>query len=369
MNRRNLLIGGGSVLALAGAGGFAWRRSTGSLADYDAYAGNLRRALAPDPEIVDLVRWSTLAASGHNTQPWRFGVGERVIRLYPDESRRTPVVDPDDHHLFVSLGCAAETLAIAARATGRPGDVIVAPGDDSALAYAFSPGAPVADPLFDAIPRRQSTRALYDGRAIPAADLKALEQAAAEPGVRLILLTDRAKINEARDLVVAGNDAQMADPAFMAELLRWIRFNPASAISSGDGLLAAASGNPSLPSALGRLAFASLVTAKSERERYARQMASSAALAIFVGDEADPAHWMKVGRACQRFALQATALGLKLSFVNQPVEVAALRPALAALAGEPGKRPDLLLRLGYGPTLPYSPRRPPEAVIVERSTA
>ena len=34
-------------------------------------------------------------------------------------------------------------------------------------------------------------------------------------------------------------------------------------------------------------------------------------------------HWIEVGRACQRFALQATALGLKCAFINQPVEVPA----------------------------------------------
>ena len=36
--------------------------------------------------------------------------------------------------------------------------------------------------------------------------------------------------------------------------------------------------------------------------------------------------------------LQATALGLKQAFVNQPVEVAALRPELAAVIGMPGFR-------------------------------
>jgi hypothetical protein len=70
-----------------------------------------------------------------------------------------------------------------------------------------------------------------------------------------------------------------------------------------------------------------------------------------------------VGRACQRVALTATARGLKHAFVNQPVEVAALREDLAALVGEPRRRPDLVMRLGFGPTLPYSPRRPVAEVL------
>ena len=52
---------------------------------------------------------------------------------------------------------------------------------------------------------------------------------------------------------------------------------------------------------------------------------------MFVGERDDRAHWVAAGRACQRFALMATTLGLRHAFVNQPVEVARLRPELAAL--------------------------------------
>ena len=74
-------------------------------------------------------------------------------------------------------------------------------------------------------------------------------------------------------------------------------------------------------------------------------------------------HWVLVGRACQRFALQATVLGLKCAFVNQRVEVPELRPELAALVGMSGRRPDIVMRFGHGPSMPYSVRRPVETVI------
>ena len=63
---------------------------------------------------------------------------------------------------------------------------------------------------------------------------------------------------------------------------------------------------------------------------------------------------MKVGRACQRFALQATALGLTCSLLNQPDEVPGLRADLASLAGLPGRRPDIVMRFGRGAAL-FSP--------------
>ena len=93
----------------------------GSTDEYNASVAAMRAVLSEHPEIKDLIRYATLAASGHNTQPWRFRIGAGRIDILPDFSRRTPVVDPDDHHIFVSLGCAAENLALAAAARGRPG--------------------------------------------------------------------------------------------------------------------------------------------------------------------------------------------------------------------------------------------------------
>ena len=93
-------------------------------------------------------------------------------------------------------------------------------------------------------------------------------------------------------------------------------------------------------------------------------MRSSAGIAVFVGQTADKANWVEVGRCYERFALQATVLGIRNAFLNQPVEVATLRPPFAAAVGLSGQRPDLVVRFGRGPVLPRSLRRPVEAVLV-----
>ncbi|WP_348632053.1 hypothetical protein [Mesorhizobium sp. M2E.F.Ca.ET.219.01.1.1] len=154
----------------------------------------------------------------------------------------------------------------------------------------------------------------------------------------------------------------MNDPAFMHELKQWIRFNPRSAMARGDGLFSAASGSPVLPTSLGRIALDRLFSVAQENQKYARQIDSSAGVAIFFGERPDHDHWIRVGQACQRFALAATSLGLKLAFINQPVEVARLRADLAAIVGET-RRPDVVMRFGYGPALPFSPRRPVASVM------
>ena len=363
MNRRNVLIGGGSLVAIGVGATLVEARDMGSASAYAEAQQAMRAMLAVRPDAADLVRYATLAPNSHNTQAWRFAIAPGRITILPDFARRTPVVDPDDHHLFVSLGCAAENLSLAAAARGIAGDLAFDDRGAGSIAFAHRPATARSSPLVDAIPRRQSTRAIYDGRTVSVADLKTLAGAAAIPGVDLMLITDRPRMNRIRDLVIAGNSAQLADPAFMAELKSWLRFSPRYALAMGDGLYSGASGSPKLPQWLGQRAFDTFFTAKAENDKYARQLDSSAGVAIFAGAVADRRHWAQVGRACQRFALQATALGLKHAFINQPVEVASFRPELASIAGLPGRRPDIVMRFGYGPVLPYSPRRPVSAVM------
>ncbi len=363
MNRRQALIGGGAAVAIGGAATWTTLWGMGSSSDYAADIAPLRALLPDNVNLRDLVRYATLAPNGHNTQPWRFRAEGQRIEVMPDFARRTPVVDPDDHHIFVSLGCAAENLSLASAARGRPGTVRFDP-TGGFVTFDFERGPAEQSALFDAIPKRQSTRAEYDGRPISPADLDKLARAAAMPGVDSVLLTDRRRIDAVRDLVVAGNSTQMADASFVRELKSWLRFNPHQALRTGDGLYSVASGNPALPDWLGPFAFDWLSTAESQNDVYARQIRSSAGIAVFTGERADAAHWVAVGQACQRFSLQATALGLKHAYINQPVEVPALRPDLAAIVGLPGRRPDIVMRFGYGATLPFSPRRPTDAVMV-----
>lgn len=363
VDRRRLLFGGGA-LALAGAGAaYVGIRRMGSMEGYNAAVAATRTALTERPELRDFIRYATLAPNGHNTQPWRFRVSERRIEIRPDFSRRTPIVDPDDHHIFVSLGCAAENLALAVGERGRAGELSFEPENDGASVLTFGGGPGVPPALFDAIIKRQSTRADYDGKSVGAGDLEALARAADVPGVDLVLITDRPRMDRVRELVVAGNSAQIADPAFVQELKSWLRFNPIEAARTGDGLFSATTGNPTLPTWLGPRLFDWAFKAGPENEKYARQIRSSAGIAVFVAENNDRAHWVLAGRACQRFALQATALGLKHAYINQPVEIAKLRPELASLVGMTGRRPNIVMRFGYGPSLPYSARRPVSAVL------
>ncbi len=308
----------------------------------------------------ELVRFASLAANSHNSQPWFFSVSERRIVIAPDFNRRCSAVDPDDHHVFVSLGCAAENIIQTAGAMGLQATLAMA-GDK--IEIDLEPAPPIQSELFKAIIRRQCTRAMYDGKPASSDDLRLLETASLQPGISVVIRTDEVSKSNIIDFVVEGNSAQMRDKAFMKELRSWIRFSEADAVARMDGLFSRASGNPAMPAWLARPLLNLVFTATGENKKYREHIASSAGIAVFASAANDKAHWVAAGRACQRFALQATALGLKYAFVNQPVEIARLRPQLESYLGLANRRADLIVRFGAGPELPKSLRRPPELIM------
>jgi hypothetical protein len=313
----------------------------------------------------ELVRYATLAPSSHNTQCWKFRIEDDAITILPDLARRTPAVDPDDHHLYVSLGCAAENLVQAALANGLKGDVRfdMAPAGSGAIKVALEPTQAAASPLYRAIPERQCTRAEYDGQPLSTEELRLLEQAGTGKGVRVMLITEKAALERVLAYVIEGNTAQMNDPAFVEELKSWIRFGSDEAVKAGDGLYSATSGNPSAPRWIGSPLFDLFFREKNENDKYAKHLRSSAGVAVFVSEANDKAHWVEAGRCYERFALQATALGIRNAMLNQPVEVSRLRPQFATAMGIGSGRPDLVVRFGRGPLMPKSLRRDLQSVL------
>ena len=329
----------------------------------------LRRPFAADGGdraqlLHELVRYATLAPSSHNTQCWTFRLQEHAIVIAPDLTRRCPSVDPDDHHLHVSLGCATENLSHAALAAGLNAEARFDSTGPGAITVHLEATRASVTPLFQAISKRQCTRGDYDGKPVSVDELRLLERAGTGKGVRVKLMTERAEMERVLEYVVSANTTQLGDAAFVAELKSWIRFSAAEAQRAGDGLFAGTTGSPVLPRWLASPLMGLFLTPKSENERYARQIRNSSGLAVFVSDANDKAHWIEAGRCYERFALQATALGIRNAFLNQPVEVGSIRPQFASALGLGSQRPDLVVRFGRGPAMPLSMRRPVQAVLL-----
>ena len=76
---------------------------------------------AATPIPVGQVEWllatASRAPSIHNTQPWRFRVGEYAIELYADPGRKLRM-DPLGREMLISCGAALFGLRLAVRSLG-----------------------------------------------------------------------------------------------------------------------------------------------------------------------------------------------------------------------------------------------------------
>jgi hypothetical protein len=317
-----------------------------------------------EAKLVELVRMACLAANSHNTQPWKFRLALKALTIEPDFSRRTPIVDPDDHHLFASLGCAAENIVQAGPLLGLAPSVELPANLHDGISIQLENAAIGPAPLAQMIHLRHCARTAFDGKPIANADLNALAAAATGGKTTLTLLTAHEDISRFARLIADASMSQMQNSAFVSELKDWIRFSYRQALDTRDGLFSLCSGNPALPGPVGRLLLGLLATPASESRRYEEQVKASSGIAIFSSAEDNPQHWFDAGRSYQRFALELTRLGLRHSFVNQPVEVPSFHSDLLKAAGRQEGRVDLVVRFGYGPEMPWSLRRPVEAVII-----
>ncbi|HPQ44031.1 MAG TPA: nitroreductase family protein [Syntrophales bacterium] len=316
----------------------------------------------------EIIHYATLAPSGHNTQPWTFSIRNNSIRIYPDYSRRLPVVDPDDHALFISLGCALENLIIAANRMGYGAQVECLPPDEEkgCIRVTLNEEEVECDTdLFDAIPNRQATRSKYDNRPIPAEDLEKLRQAGKQDRVSFVVFTEEKEIDPIIEFVKEGNVLQFRNKAFVNELIEWIRFRKKDALTYRDGLNPASMGLPFVPTWMGRFILNTFATPEGEAKKCEKLIRESSGLALFIAESDDRESWINVGRSFERTVLKATALNIKHAHMNMPCEEVAIREKLQKHLGLKNGHSLLLLRIGYSDPMPKSYRRPLKDVLIE----
>lgn len=305
------------------------------------------------------VRYAVRAPSTHNSQPWLFRIHRDSLELVADRTRGLPVVDPDDRQLVISCGAALFFVRLALRHFGCAPQVERLPdGDDpDCLARVRIAGSwertAVDEALFLAIPQRRTNRLPCSDRALPEHLADALEAAAHEEGGWLHVFRTAAARAAAADLIAEGDRWQMADKRFRRELAAWLR---TSWSTRPDGIPGYALGFGDVMSAAGPLVVRTFDIGRGVAARNQELVQGSPMLALLGTRRDTPADWLSAGEAVAHVLLRAQVDGVSASFLNQPIEVPDLRPRLQCVAGREGF-PQLLLRLGYAPPVPATPRR------------
>jgi hypothetical protein len=191
-----------------------------------------------------------------------------------------------------------------------------------------------------------------------------LQSLPTEDGVAPLLLTGPDAVAGMWQFIRQGITRQMQDQAFKRELVAWIRFNKSQVSSRRDGLTYEALGFPAMPGWIGRLVVKAALTPRKQCRQEEPKVKSAPAL-LLLSSLPNRTAWIGVGRYFERFALQATLLGLSTAHLNQPVEVPAVAGKLRTAYRLGDYHPALLVRIGYADPVPSAPRRPLEELLVQ----
>jgi hypothetical protein len=318
---------------------------------------------APTPQ--ELVAAAITAPSLHNTQPWRFRLAPRTrtVLVHAATDRGLRHTDPTGRGVHLSVGCAVLNLRVAAAHFRWSPVTRLLPDPEQPdllarvrLAEAARTGATPG--LYEALWRRHSSRFPFSERPLPAGLLAELAEAARAEGAWLHLPDPRATDRVLRTTWEAES-RNRSDTGRAAESRRWTD-GPCPS-SPGLGLAPAAVGPQD---ALDRLPMRDFGAHRRPAVLPARPYEAHPALALLRTVHDRRADWLRAGQALERVLLVATAHGVRASLLHQALEWTDLRGDLDRLPDD-GRwgHTQMVIRLGYGPEGPASPRRSAAEVI------
>jgi len=155
-------------------------------------------ATSVDPRTVrSALELAARAPSVHNTQPWRWRIGDDSVELLADEGRRLRATDQDGRDLMMSCGAALHHLRVALAAKGIGTTVRRLPdrGRPDLLAridlHQGGGHSSGVDPeQASAITMRRTDRRRFDGWSVPDSVISQFEQHAGAQGALLRVVSN-----------------------------------------------------------------------------------------------------------------------------------------------------------------------------------
>lgn len=324
-------------------------------------------AHVPDSRtVVAALELACRAPSLHNSQPWRWILGEHTVHLNGDGKRLLPATDPYGRELMISCGAALHHARIAFAAQGWRAHVHRLPNPDAwwhlaALEFSPLPDVPQdAVTLARAIMDRRTDRRPFLPDPVPAATL---ERLAAAARAEHATLTVAGTVPARRELIVAMsavNERQRRDPAYRTELALWA----GRGLGAVEGVPASTLCGAQPP---GRPVLGRDFSTAGHGHLAAPPVDDGTVLAVLGTESDDPLSWLRAGEALSAVLLTATAAGLATCTLSQIAEADLARVAVREAVLERQGEPQLLVRVGWPVTgtypAPAAPRRPISEVL------
>jgi nitroreductase len=292
------------------------------------------------------------APSIHNTQPWHWRVGDGGLDLFLDRARLLDNTDPLARLAILSCGAALHHARTALDAAGWRVEVTELPDptnqDHLAHLSLFDRTTTTAEAAqrVRAMRTRHTDRRPLSGTPIGPDSLLAITVAVEETGGWLYVVP-RDRVVELGAAVAYAQEAEVADPAWLAETAHW------TGGTRPDGTGVPDTAIPDVPAQ-------TTVPARDFGHPGALAVGAGhdlgATYAILYGPQDLPVDWLRAGQALSAAWLTATELGVALLPMSAATEVPATRQVLRRLLSGLGQ-PFLVLRLGIA--APGVPARTP----------
>ena len=300
-----------------------------------------------------VIAMANRAPSVHNSQPWRWRVGDTTIHLYADPDRALPATDPEGRDLRLSCGAALHHLRVALLSAGIAATVHRLPDPAQPLhlaAVETHSGRPTPDDLAlaRAIENRRTDRRVFSSWPVPPAMLAELVRVAADEGALLKILDESDRSAVARLIEHAGVE-QALTPDMAQETAEW------TGRSRGAREGVPAANVPAEP--LGDVPVRHFAGAEQSESLLGKYESDGTVLALFATSGDGAVDQLRAGEALSAVLLAATRFGLATDPISQPLEVTATRGQLRASVLGDAAEPQVLLRLGWAPmsTTPVPP--------------
>jgi hypothetical protein len=310
-----------------------------------------------------LIATAARAPSVHNTQPWRFRVGQGAVELWCDPGRKLRT-DPIGRQMLISCGAALFGLRLAVRSLGYQ-PVVERMPDRSQLRLlarvsigAAAPMNPLERQLLAAMPHRHTHRGPFADGPLPTWLLAGMQNDALNEGAMLAVVDEGLAYERLAWIVAAAARRGDLDPVAQAEIRKWTRQGPGTA---RDGIPATAltSGPPA------RVRHGQLRQRDFDLGRGLARLpadadapTAAAATAILLTSSDRRTDWLRAGQALQRLLLHAASAWVFASLHTQPLEDQVTRALIRDRLGLPGQ-PQMLLQFGPSVSAASTPRRPP----------
>jgi hypothetical protein len=285
-----------------------------------------------------------------------------VVEVHRDRARELPAEDPDRRMLHVSLGAAILNLRVAAAHQGfgaavqymldrsRP-DLVA----EIELTGVDADTTPLRV-LERAVWARRTNRQPYADRPVPDELRELLDLTARGEGAELEWLDAPSRLKWVQLATIDAGELDTVEQSRTAERRRWVGGQRAL-----DGVPSRNLGlRPDAESALVR----DLAATPADADRPAARFEADPQVAVLSTAYDGRIDWLRAGQAMERVLLEATAHGVSTSLLNQAIEHDTLR----WLVGDPlgaWRRPQAVIRFGYGPQVLPTPRRPIADVLLD----